>query len=184
MRLFIAIFPPKEVQEELAAAQASLAQIAGLKLVEKDNLHLTLKFLGETEEPEIKKIQDAVSEATKGKRAFEVAPKDPGTFPSEKRPRVVWIGFEDSQKIVELQKAIDAELAKFGYAPEKEFTAHLTLARVKAKSDFAELAAAIEKIRGRPFSSFKVQAVVLMKSTLTKKGPIYEEVARFELEPA
>ena len=146
-----------------------------VKWVEKENLHITLKFLGETDkktdiEKKIKEIENRFS-------PFEVSLKDIGAFPTPKRARILWIGVEEGmEKLCELFKAIDNKTAELGFEEEtRKFTPHITFARVK-KEKYS-----LPENINFSFDPFPVNEVVLFKSTLTPKGAIYESLSKIPL---
>ncbi len=176
MRLFISIEMPDEIKEYLGTIPQNIdAQKDKVRWVEHKQMHLTLKFLGEVQPDKVKDISEAL-------RKIKIAPfsvnlSDIGVFPNENYIRVIWVGLNPEKEILELQKNIDESLKKL-FKKEKDFKAHITLARVKYidnKEDFIGKLKNI-KIEGKKIdiSNFK-----LMKSTLTPLGPVYEEVERF-----
>jgi len=175
MRLFIAIEFPPEITERLSQAASSLPP-RGLALVKEENLHLTLKFLGEVEEDKLPSIISALE----GCRSppFPVSVKGVGAFPSERSVRVVWAGVE-GKGLVELAGCVESALEKIGFQKEvRPFTGHITLARAKAKADVRGFLA---RFRDFDFGSCTISRLVLKKSTLTPKGPIYEDLHALEL---
>jgi 2'-5' RNA ligase len=156
---------------------------AGLKTVKPENLHLTLKFLGEVSEEKSSGVQKAMHEALDGFDAFETTLYGTGAFPSMNYMRVVWIGMEKNrERVIEMQKAIDENLAPLGFELEKKFHPHLTLARVKSQKGKGRLKAFLARNREREFGNLMVDAVHLKKSVLTPKGPIYSTVNEVKLE--
>jgi 2'-5' RNA ligase len=178
IRCFIAIDLPEEVKKEIVNIQMQLPQCKG-KLTEKKNLHLTFKFLGEIPED---KVQEAVKRLKKIKfKKFKATLGSLGVFkPSE--IKIVWIMLENCD---ELQKAIDDALDGL-FAKETNFTSHLTIARVKALINQGNQGNQgflydMKRIRVNP-AEFEVKSFSLKKSTLTPKGPIYEDIAEIKLK--
>lgn len=183
MRAFISIDLPDELKEKLASFQEELKKkdILKGKFVEKENLHLALKFLGEISEQEANKISEVLEELCKKQKAFILSLKGIGAFPSESYVRVCWIGIDKgSYEIKELSKKINKAI---GSKEENEFIGHITLARVKAVLDKKKLAELFEKYRNAEFGRFEVRSIKLMKSELTEKGPIYSLIDEFHLSP-
>jgi 2'-5' RNA ligase len=176
MRLFIAIAIPEEIKDYLVKIQQGIDKdIAKIKLVNKDQMHLTLKFLGEIEENKINDIKNKL----KGTKfnPFKTKLTSLGVFPDENYIRVVWIGLKDHENIIKLQKQVDDSLTMF--RKDKKFHPHLTLARVKfvkEKEKFIELIKSI-KIEEKEFD---VNEFKLIKSTLTKERPVYEVLEEFK----
>ncbi len=170
MRAFIAIPLPKEVISDCKDLEHKLKNTGvKMKLVEPENLHITLKFLGNIDENtvnRIKEILDSIkSEPFKAKTSFV------GCFPNPDFIRVVWLGVE-SKEIESIQRDIDKELEKLGFDRERNFVPHITLARVKEKPN-KKLK---ELIGMRVNKEFEVDRILLMKSTLTRGGPIYDVI--------
>jgi 2'-5' RNA ligase len=177
MRCFIAINLPEEVKEEISKIIEKLPK-KGIKKVAKENLHLTLKFLGEINENLIKKIEEEL-EKIKFDR-FAVKLKDIGFFPNRNFIRVVWLGIDEGEEeIKELQKEVDKKLAKL-FKKEKNFEPHLTIARVKFLKDKEGFIEELEKIKFE--DSFEVRSFELMESILQRKGPVYKLIKSFKLE--
>lgn len=185
MRTFIAIEVDEEIKEGLAKIQDELkiAQ-ADVKWVEPKNIHLTLKFLGEVGENKIPAIIQALKDAARQTKSFSIALTNLGAFPSLKSPRVIWIGSENgSAELLELANLIEALLVKLGFPGEKrEFSCHLTLGRAKSSLNKESLSEKISQIKfGSPLRQ-DVKSIVIFKSTLTPKGPIYEKLAEENLK--
>lgn len=166
MRSFIAIEVPffKGIEELQSSIEGKF------KAVEKENLHLTLKFLGEISERDVEKIKEEVEKCKT--QPFRLKFKGVGFFPNENYIKVVWVGVENPEKIAEMMRCIDSHLAKFGFKREKSYVPHLTIARVKGKIKIENL----EKFRDMEFGEIEVNEIKIKKSTLTPEGPIYEDV--------
>ena len=181
MRCFISIDLPADIKNEISKVQNEISKILDIKmkLVESENLHLTLKFLGEMDEVQVNQIKEAL----KGLKfqTFEGTLNQIGIFPNPSFIRVIWIGFEPSTLVKEMHLRIDEELSKLKIKKDGQFESHLTLSRVKFVNDKEALIAKLKGIKV-PKLSFKVENFVLKKSTLTGKGPIYEDVSKFELK--
>ena len=145
-----------------------------VKLVEPENIHITLKFLGDISEDHINKIEEIMKNSVKNIDSFEISLKNVGVFPNQNYIKVVWIGIENGEKIAQIAKNIDEGLSKLGYKKEKRgFSAHLTVARVRSAKNKDKLLKIIEKYRDIEFFDIKVESIKLKKSDLTPKGPIY-----------
>ena len=170
MRCFIAIDLPEEIKKEIAKIQKQLPDFKG-KLTEKDNLHLTLKFLGEISDEQVNNIKEKLEKIKFNK--FKAKLGGAGIF-SENFIRIVWLELENCDK---LQKETDEKLKDL-FKKEERFMSNLTIARVKSTKDKKLFIEALRKIQVKP-SEFEVQGFALKKSTLTEKGPFYEDIARF-----
>ena len=176
MRCFLAIELGKEAKEELAKIQKQLPE-AKMKLVENENLHLTLKFLGEISDSQANHVKEALRHIKFEKINAKLG--NAGVF-SPSFIRVVWVALEPSSKIKELHAKIDEILEKEKFRKDSQFESHVTLARVKTVKNRDNFVKDIEKIKARPVN-FEIESFILKKSTLTGKGPVYEDIARFEL---
>jgi len=155
---------------------------ADLKLVEPENIHVTLKFLGDTDEENIDKIGEIIKNSVKDINSFNIKLKGSGVFPNKSYIKVIWIGLENAEKIGEIAKKIDEQLKNLGFQVEKRgFSAHLTIARVKSSRNKEKLLQIIEKYKDVEFATINVSSVKLKKSDLTPKGPIYTTLKELKL---
>ena len=171
MRCFIAIDAP--FTHEIGELQQSIE--GKVKLVERENMHLTLKFLGEIDENLIFKIREII-EGCKIE-PFSLTLKYVGFFPSERYIRVIWIGVEPQEPIVKISKCIDEKLSQLGFGTEKSYVPHLTIARAKGKIKIKNL----ERFKNREFGKIEVKVIKIKKSILTSHGPIYETLTTVHL---
>lgn len=182
MRLFIATDLDPEIKEKLVPVQRVL-QRDGVKVVEKDNVHITLKFLGEVEEKRVEPIKESMSQIKLN--AFDIHVKGVGFFPSSNHIKVVWVGVEEgSDEMSNLAKQIDDRVKKLGFQKEKKkFIAHATLARVKKinAQERKKMLQELELYLKQEFGWMNVNNFVLKKSELTPKGPVYSDLETFEL---
>lgn len=171
MRSFIAIEIPftrriQELQESIEGR---------VKLVEKENMHITLKFLGEINADMVNKIREIVERCKV--ESFKIKLRGIGFFPNERYIRVIWIGVEDYEPIVKMAKCIDLELSKLGFSKEKNYVPHLTVARAKGRVSIKN----VDRFINTEFGDVEIKEIKIKKSTLTPKGPIYEDVAVIQL---
>lgn len=177
MRAFIAVDFPSEVVKEVARVQETLGkkQFTG-KMTELENLHLTLKFLGEVDSSKLADVKKELGKINVKK--FEASLGEAGTFSYRKKPRIVWIKI-NGKEIFELQLAVDLAMEKCGFVKEERFMSHLTLARVKyvkSPSNFIEY---VKNLSVREFK-FEVEGFKLMKSELKMVGPVYETLKTYK----
>ena len=182
-RAFVAIDIDEDIRQKLVTAQQQLTATGGdLKLVEPENIHVTMKFLGDLSDNKIGAAADALRTAVEGAQPFDMTVRGIGVFPNMRYMRVIWAGVTDGRDIViDIQRNIDRELHKLGFPPERDFVPHLTLARVKTAKRKEQLATSIKEMGNMEFGGMRAQAVELKQSTLTSKGPIYSMRARIEL---
>jgi len=156
---------------------------ANVKLVEPENIHLTLKFLGDTDESLINSIEEIMIDSIKDTKTFKIILKGAGVFPNEKYIKVVWIGIENGEKIGEIANNINENISKLGFSRDKrKFSAHLTIARVKNVKNKKELINVINKYRDVEFLKINVDTIKLKKSTLTPRGPIYTTLKEVKIQ--
>jgi 2'-5' RNA ligase len=150
---------------------------APLKLVRLDQVHLTLKFLGDTEEALVPKIVEAMRRSTTGVAPFTVRIVGTGAFPNLRRMNVLWVGLEGGQPLVDIARRLDAETEPLGYPREgRDFSPHVTLARVKAGGNLDRARLILEAHARDAHGEFAVDRIRLKKSVLTPEGPTYSTV--------
>lgn len=155
---------------------------ANIKLVEPENVHITLKFLGETDEALVDRILDIMKSAVEEMKPFDIKFKGSGVFPNQNYIKVMWIGIENIEQISKIAKKIDEQTSKLGFEKEKRgFSAHLTIARVKSAINKDKLLQIIEKYKDVEFGIFNVNQITLKKSELTPKGPIYTNLKEVKI---
>jgi len=174
MRLFIGIEVSNipKVYEILESLRRTGADI---KLVEHNNLHITLVFIGEIEDSKLRLVKEALHEVRFN--SFKIKLNGVGAFPSINRPKVVWIGItEGFQMLKDIRNSLVKGLRARGIRPEdeKEFVAHLTLGRVKGPQNLLNLIKFINDNMNIDVGEMIVDSIKLYKSTLTPKGPIYD----------
>jgi len=147
---------------------------AKMKLVEIENIHFTLRFLGDTSLTRIDQIESCLSKIKI--EPFEIVVRGVGAFPTKRRPRVIWIGVtQNANRISDLKIEIDSHLEEVGYRVEKtKFIPHATIARVRYIKDAEKLASNLDDLTNQPIGSMTVSKFNMKKSTLTPSGPIYE----------
>src|SRR3989344_194210 len=171
MRLFVGVSLPEELRKCCALLQKELPR--QLRFVSVEQLHFTLKFLGEQHDAElIVKILDKVALRH---QAFTVKLHGVGAFPSEHKPHVVWIGTKSSE-LVALSEDVQKKLADFRKEDHQSIVPHLTIARVSEKVKLD-----IDKWKDASFGEFLVSSFVLYESVLTSQGSMYRIVKEFGL---
>jgi len=184
MRAFVAIeIPDPRVMEKLVAFQRELEETrADLKTVERENLHYTVKFLGEITDAQASEV-DRRLKALKLAKA-EVTAKGIGAFPSPSRPRVVWVGVAegDSQKVEAIAGPVIQALGGIGEEDNRPFQAHLTLARVRSGVNRQSLEKLLRDSKDTTFGPVTITEFKLKSSVLTPRGPIYNDVGVYRLE--
>jgi len=185
MRTFIAVEPPGSLREEIGrlTARHLESRLPGFRWVKPENIHLTLRFLGEIDPARLDSLTQAISGATAGFAPFELTVESLGFFGSQKRPRVIWLGLSASRQLTALAEEVESAVAGAGFGrADKPFKAHLTLARLKRPQAGAPDWESIRKGLPSSWPEWKVDRVEIIKSTLAPSGPIYETLARCPLK--
>jgi len=185
MRTFIAVGISDEVREKIAQIQAELKKgEPDVKWVEPENLHITLKFLGEVSEDKLPGLIEKTRLAASGISPFRVHIIGLGSFPSLTSPRVVWVGVKTGKnELRNLSERVEGNLSDLGFAKEKrEFSAHLTIGRVRSGRKKEKLVKKIEEFANYDVGEFSVDKVAIMESQLSSKGPAYKIVKELRLE--
>lgn len=177
MRTFIAIELPKKIKDYLSDIQKKLVVSgADVKWVKPDNIHLTLKFLGEISPETLDQTNQTLEKICADKKAFCVNLSSVGVFPDIDRPKVVWIGINKGSPEI---SQIARELGKDSLSP------HITLARVKTNKNLKVLAGLLKEFEEKPrmeVQEFTVSKITVFKSTLLPNGPIYEVLKEINLK--
>jgi len=184
LRAFVALDVPSErVLDEMVALQMELAKSgADIKLVERENLHFTVKFLGELPEGLTKEADRRLKLLELP--GCEVKVMGVGAFPKADRPTVVWVGVAptDRDKIIRVAESAIGALEGIGERDERPFQPHITLARVRSGRNREELSSLIHRNAARVFGSVRLQELKLKSSVLTPKGPIYKDIGAYPLK--
>jgi 2'-5' RNA ligase len=187
LRIFIAVFPPNEVVDGLAALVERVRQAGdGMSWVKPENLHYTLRFLGELEEGRVEAACRAAAQAVIGLAPFEAVLGAPGAFPDFRRPRVLWVGLDSGREPLELlARSLDEALRREGFGPpDKPFRAHLTVGRVRDPGGRGGAAAAGRLSGERAPGRFTVGTLAVVHSTLNPRGSVYRAVGEYPLRGA
>ena len=179
MRTFIAIEISAEIRAALTRIESHLKYSgADVKWVSPENIHLTLKFLGEITEEKYEEVKVSLDEVAKTVAPFEISLKNIGAFPNIDFPRVLWVGLDKGAKeSTELAKRVDNALSKIGFEKEaRAFAAHLTIGRVRSSKNKPALTENIAKHPVEIAKSHIASSVILFHSELTPNGSIYTKL--------
>ena len=182
MRTFVAIELPESVKEALHALSGRLRESGGrVSWVKPENMHLTLRFLGEVDDEHVERLSAILADAYRGSAAFPLAVRGTGAFPNPRRPDVIWVGAEPLEgALAEVQAAAESAARAIGLPPDdKIFRAHLTLARIRDRRAAKPLMECLEMERDFAGGEFTVGSVSLFSSELTPHGPIYRRLREF-----
>ncbi len=178
IRLFIALPLSRQVQEQLGRLILPLKEKGGqVKWVEPKNIHLTVRFLGDTEQELVPAIAEQIDAVTSRFQPVETMIDRLGGFPNLNRPRVIWVGIsEKTETLSEMAAQMEQGMRQLGFEPEKKrFRSHLTLGRVRRPQGLDQLISFIKDYKFEPIL-VELNRLCLFKSTLTPAGPIYEEL--------
>lgn len=189
MRTFIAIDVSDQIREALGRVEAHLKYAgADVKWVKPENIHLTLKFLGEIDEKKAGAVKSALDSIACSTRSFELTIKDIGAFPKIDHPRVIWVGLDKgAAETVTIAAKVDEAMGRLGFAKEERpFSPHLTIGRVRSPLNKAKLADKISSAASAVTLSgivpYRVSSLVLFRSTLTPQGSVYSKLHESDLQ--
>ena len=172
-----------DVNDEIRKFREGLEKTgAPLKMVDLDKVHITVKFLGDTEEDQVDDIADAVRRVLDGREAFTLDLKGAGAFPHLGYMKVVWVGTEEEPKLNEIAHRVEEELVPIGFSrDDRGFSPHITVARVKGGKNKDRLKRVIENYEDYYFGTQKVTKLKLKKSILKDEGPEYQTLEEIYL---
>ena len=179
MRLFIAITLPDDIKDILYNIQKEIGnEYVKVKWVARKNVHLTLKFLGDVDGSKVEIIKEALRNVNHKK--FKLSLGNLGWYPSKDKVNVIWVGLRPEKEVFHLHSEVELKLGSL-FGNDSRFGVHMTLGRVKFvkyKEKFLDLLKKI-KIRGE---DFEVNSFSLIKSDLSKDGPKYFVMEKYELQ--
>jgi 2'-5' RNA ligase len=184
VRAFVALQPPADLRETLWQGFAAARQLFPRgRWVPVDNLHLTLKFLGEVDVGKIKALGQLLDAATVSLPAYDVEMAGSGTFPAGEHPRVIWAGLAGGrERTAKVARLVEDACARIGVPPEKRpFQAHLTVARVGESIIPGPALEEIGRLSDRLWGRFAATEIVLMQSMLRPQGPLYQAISMHKL---
>lgn len=173
IRVFIAIdiSPTPQI---IQFSQSIVKTGADVKLVELENIHITMKFLGDTDEKYIDDIEHIIKKSVASTKPFTVTLKGTGVFPNQNYLKVIWIGIINGRELETIAEHIDVGCHSLGFKKENRgFSSHLTIGRVKTARQKQQLLEVIKNYADVTFSTTTVNSIKIKKSELTSKGPIY-----------
>ena len=180
IRAFIAIDLAPDIRRKLDQVSFGLKQLMteGLvRWVSADNIHLTLKFLGDVSVANLETLKEILRQEASACAPFDIRVEELGAFPTLHRPRVIWVNVHGPQELVALQQSIDEETARLGYArEERAFSPHLTLGRVSRRASPGEvrrLGEILASAHPEHPGAMRVDAVHLFRSDLRPSGAVY-----------
>ena len=184
LRAFIALEIPAKVQKHIHQATSNLRSEIGslIRWVPAENMHLTLKFLGDISPANVEFLTQMIRTETNSHHSFDIHLTGLGSFPGPKRPRLIYIGIQAPADLEALQHAVEAAAHRLGYASEeRSFSPHLTIGRVKhapriSAVDQQKIRQALEETKIDSLGSARVDSVHLYKSDLKPTGSVYTKL--------
>jgi 2'-5' RNA ligase len=191
LRSFIAVKVPREIQSAVARSIAPLQKILPkpiVRWVAAENVHLTLKFLGDVSTANLDLLADSLKVEARKHEIFNMPVGGLGAFPTARRARVLWIGLEAPAGLKALMHGIEAVAANLGYAAEdRPFSPHLTIGRVGqniSNADISRIYTALEGVKIGPLGVVPVDSVHIFKSDLQPGGSVYSALYCLPLKPS
>jgi 2'-5' RNA ligase len=188
LRSFIAIELDPEIKAVINRFENEIKPKApsGLRWVKPDQLHLTLKFLGDITLMQVDSLSGAISRVAAENHTFTLQVRGTGAFPNWRKPRTLWVGINQSDDLTSLFRQLDTEIGTLGFSPEgKPYSPHLTLCRV---SDYVDplmvipLQKAFDVFAATSLPAWRVNEVVFFKSRLQPGGPVYTPISKHGLK--
>ncbi|MGB2692999.1 MAG: RNA 2',3'-cyclic phosphodiesterase [Thermodesulfobacteriota bacterium] len=177
MRLFIAALLPEEIRQQLTNYVDSFKNsLDGVKWEKSEKLHITLKFLGDVEEPKLDDISNSLGKLVSQYSPFSLNLTELGGFPNLKKPRILYHGLSNNPQLANLAYELEGELNGLGFEKEnRKFVPHITLGRVKKKINIEHRPPIVQ-------TSFQITQIGLIKSELRPGGSVYSPVKLLKLE--
>ena len=174
-RLFVAVRPPREMRDLLLNAMGG---ISGARWQSEDQIHLTLRFIGEVDRHQAGDVHAALGAIHHP--PFEIAISGLGLFGRRGQPETVWAGVSPHEPLSRLHKKVDQAMTRVGIAPDQRaYMPHITLARLKRSS--GTIRDLIEQSGGLTSPPFRIDFFALFESELTPEGPVYSVIERYPL---
>lgn len=186
MRLFTAVeIENKEALNKIIRVKNALLSCGSrksLKPVEDENIHITLRFIGEVSDESVPELIDCIKNVEAIKK-FTIEIKGLGAFPTASRPRVIWVGVgEGAEELRKLKELMDPCITPYAKPERNPYTPHITIARVKGKINSECFRGIIESFGNESFGYSPVLSVKLKRSVLRPEGPVYSDVYVAKLE--
>lgn len=182
VRCFVNVGIGKEQRKRISELVEELKKIpADVKYVDAENLHITPRFFGDIKEDELPDIEKGLEKAANETSSFELKLLGTGVFPNQNYVKVLWIGAEKCPELQKLKKLVDGYIP-VGEKDSRPFEPHVTIGRVRSRKNLDLILKKLDEYKDFDFGSEKITEINVKKSTLTPEGPVYENLARFELK--
>jgi 2'-5' RNA ligase len=182
-RIFIGLkVDPGEIMMEMISAFKTGLATETIKWTDTANIHITLVFLGNTDEERIPQLRSVLTEICEGRGKFDLTLKGAGVFRNMSDPRILWTGIGSSVKLMQLNEAITTGLINLGFEiDDRPYKPHLTLGRIKRINDKEAFSRLIEKYGETAIQTVNVNEVIMFESVLLQTGPLYRALATVSL---
>lgn len=185
-RVFIAVELDPVLHQAIVDLERQLESAgANIRWIKPENLHFTLRFLGEIPASQVARARIATREAAASVEPFAISLRGLGAFPSLQRPQIVWVGVEEGAETLEtLASRLEDHLVRHHFPAEpRKFRPHLTLARVRNRWQWGDLVRALGQFKDATLGGQRIEAVTVIESQLRPQGPIYTRVEEVRLSP-
>ena len=177
IRTFISVDVP--ITDEISSLLETLRDIRGIRVPPAGQMHLTLKFLGDTDDRKVKRLCASLREALSGSSSFDVVIEGIGAFPDKRNPRILWMEVKGPDDLIEIADRIDRTVRSLNLrCDDKKFSPHITVGRIDGRPDLKDV---FKENKGRFFCSFRCGSVKVMKSELTPRGAVHSVIDSIEL---
>lgn len=182
LRAFIAVEVPLEIRQDVEHATSNLRRGTGslIRWVAVENMHLTLKFLGDIPSPNVEMLTQMIQAEADSFHCFDIHLTGIGSFPNPKRPRVIYIGIQAPAALEAFQRQLESATRRLGYnVEERAFAPHLTIGRVRqniSPDDQQKIRRALEASKIDSLGIARVNSVHFYKSDLKPTGPVYTKL--------
>ncbi|HDN97942.1 MAG TPA: RNA 2',3'-cyclic phosphodiesterase [bacterium] len=182
MRLFIGIRISDEIKEKISSLERKIKEkLKEARIVPSENLHITLKFLGEVEKEKVGLIGDVIEDISSNFPPFDMEVKGIGKFPEKGKIRVLWVGADADDNLRNLNKIIEERMEKLSFPRENRFKEHITIARFKSNPNNERLAEFLKKYKESVWGKMKVENIEIIESILKPDGPVYKTLKSYKL---
>lgn len=181
-RLFIAVAIPENVLDVIINLRDEIyPEHKSVKWEDRNKLHITLKFLGDVEQNKIPGVSAVLKNIAKKNSSFNISFSKFRMFYFKRNPRILWLGVKYSSALYSIRNELEKQLSDAGFEIErKKFKPHLTLLRIRGRENFELLNNFLEDVF--EFEEFKINEILLVKSTLKPGGSVYEIIEKFKLK--
>ena len=177
IRTFISV--PVPITEKIEEVLSDLRGIKGVRASPKGQIHITLKFLGDTDEKKVMRLCQTLKESLKDTEGFDVSVEGIGAFPNERNPRVIWLGIKEPKMLCGIADIVDTAVKELNLkCDSKPFSPHITVGRMEHRVDLEDI---FRKYGKEQFCSFRCDRIDVMKSELTPKGAIHSIIESIPL---